>query len=295
MGLGALSAVPLRLARELAAEARQQLARQVDPIDARRAKTGVQTFANLSDEVIRTKEAELRNAKSVARWRRALLSYAEPIGPIPVDKLSTADVLTVLRPIWTSKPETAQVTRACIEAVLDAARAKGQRTGENPARWRGHLDHLLPKPSKLVRGHHAAMSFDDVPAFLARLRERAAPSALAMEFLILTAARSGEVLGMTWTEVDFGSRLWTVPGNRMKAGREHRVPLSDRAIEVLDSAKKLNGQYVFPGQKKGRPLSSMAFEMLLRRPQVDGGHDARISIKLSRLGRREDHVLARSS
>ena len=147
----------------------------------------------------------------------------------PVDTITTDDVLAVLKPIWTTKAETASRVRGRIEKVLDAAKAKGFRDGENPARWRGHLDHLLPRPSKLARGHHAAMPYEEVAAFVAQLREREAIAALALEFCILTAARSGEILGMRWAEIDLDKKIWTVPAHRMKAGREHRVPLSQRA------------------------------------------------------------------
>ena len=143
-----------------------------------------------------------------------------------MDTIATDDVLAVLKPIWTTKAETASRVRGRIEKVLDAAKAKGFRDGENPARWRGHLDHLLPRPLKLARGHHAAMPYEDVAAFIAKLRKREATSALALELCILTAARSGEILGMRWPEIDLDKKIWTVPADRMKAGREHRVPLS---------------------------------------------------------------------
>jgi len=142
---------------------------------------------------------------------------------------------------------------------LDAAKAKGFRDGENPARWRGHLDHLLPRPSKLARGHHAAMPYEDVAPFIAKLRERDATSALALELCILTAARSGEILGMRWSEVDLNRKIWTVPADRMKAGREHRVPLSPRAFAILRKLEKLKtGEFVFPGQTRNKQLSNMA-------------------------------------
>ena len=187
---------------------------------------------------------------------------------MPVDVIDTAAVLSVLKPIWQAKPETASRFRGRIEQVLDAAKAQGHRTGENPARWRGHLDKLLAKRQRLTRGHHAAMAYADVPAFLSRLRERQAGSvsALALEFVILTAARSGEALGMRWDEVDETAKVWTVPPARMKAAREHRVPLSARALDLLGEAKKARtGDFVFPGSGAGRPLSVMAMEMVLRR------------------------------
>jgi integrase len=197
-----------------------------------------------------------------------LTKYAAPLRKLPVDAIDTAAVLSVLKPIWQAKPETASRFRGRVEQVLDAAKAKGHRTGENPARWRGHLDKLLAKRQKLTRGHHAAMAYTELPAFISRLRDRQTESvsALALEFAILTAARSGEVLGMRWDEVDDAAKVWTVPPTRMKAAREHRVPLSARALAILDEAKKARaGAFVFPGSRGGRPLSVMAMEMVLRR------------------------------
>jgi integrase len=184
-------------------------------------------------------------------------------------RLTTDDVLAVLKPIWTTKAETASRLRGRIEKVLDAAKAKGFREGENPARWRGHLDHLLPKRPKLTRGHHAAMPYEEVPAFIGRLRETDSLGAQALELCILTAARSGEILGMQWNEVDLERRLWTLPADRMKAGREHRVPLSTRAVSILRGLHKLkSGKFVFPGQVRGKSLSNMAMEMVLRRMKL---------------------------
>jgi integrase len=176
----------------------------------------------------------------------------------------------LLKPIWTAKAETASRVRGRVEKVLDAAKAKGFRDGENPARWRGHLDHLLPRPSKLARGHHAAMPYEDVAPFIAKLRKREASAALALELCILTAARSGEILGMHWSEIDLDKKIWTVPANRMKAGREHRVPLSPRAVDIFRQLEKLRtGEFVFPGQARGKPLSNMAMEMILRRMKIE--------------------------
>ena len=176
-------------------------------------------------------------------------------------------VLALLRPIWLVKPETAQKVRGYVEAVLDAAKARGWRAGENPARWRGHLDQLLSRPQKLSRGHHAALPFAEVSAFIGDLRERDAVSALGLEFDFLCWARSGEVIGAKRSEIDLQAKVWTIPGERMKGGREHRVPLTPRAIEILETVAKLPSPmgYVFPGQKAEAPLSTMAFEMLLRR------------------------------
>jgi integrase len=200
-----------------------------------------------------------------------LRDYAAPLRRLPVDKITTDDVLAVLKPLWNDRPETASRLRGRIERVLDAAKAQGLRAGENPARWRGHLDQLLPRRQRLTRGHHAAMNYADVPAFIANLQSRQAVAARALEFAILTAARSGEVLGARWDEFDLDRAVWTVPANRMKAGREHRVPLSRRALRIVKALHEtVAGEFVFPGQRSGKPLSAMALEMVLRRMKVDG-------------------------
>ena len=183
---------------------------------------------------------------------------------------STRDVLKVLSPIWLTKSETASRLRGRIERVLDFAKVRGWRTGDNPALWRGHLKSILPARQRLARGHHAAMPYRDVPAFLQALQGKEALAARALEYLILTAARSGEVLGATWEEIDFDAAVWTVPAARMKAGREHRVPLSARAVAILKALHEVRiSDFIFPGQAKGRPLSGMAFEMLMRRMKAD--------------------------
>jgi integrase len=199
-----------------------------------------------------------------------LKEYAAPLRPMKLGDIGTDDVLKVLKPLWQAKPETASRLRGRIERVLDAARVKGLRQGENPARRRGHLDALLPKPEKLRRGHHKALGYADVPGFSASLRASEGVSALALEFLILTAARTGEVLGATWAEFDLGGKLWSVPAARMKAKREHRVPLTPRALDILRKVEKArNGDLVFPGLRRGKPLSNMALAMTLRRLGLD--------------------------
>ena len=270
MGLGGVTSVPLAKARERAAAAREQVADRINPITARReAAPGAVTFGAFTDALLDEIEGQWRNEKHRAQWRMTLTEYAAPLRGMAVTAVSTDDVLAVLRPIWTKKAETASRMRARIERVLDAARAKGLRSGENPARWRGHLDQLLPKRQKLARGHHTALPYPDLPAFLVRLRARPAISARALEFVILTAARSGETLGARWDEIDLDQRLWTVPAERMKAGRPHRVPLSTAAMQVLEPLAELrDGDLVFPGQRQGRPLSVMAMEMILRRMEV---------------------------
>ena len=277
MGLGGCAEVSLAEARRARDVAEQDLRAGQDPIEARRqaarADAGKLTFGQMADELIAAKASEWRNAKHRAQWGMTLETYAAPLRSRPVDEIDTEAVLAVLQPLWQAKPETASRLRGRIEAVLDAARAKGHipRNEANPARWRGHLDKLLPKRAKLTRGHHAAMDYDDVPAFIAKLREREAMAALALEFLILTAARSGEVYGARWPEIDFAKALWTVPAERMKAAREHRIPLSCRALAILERLSEARtGEFVFAGQRAGQPLSGMAMEMMLRRMEAEG-------------------------
>jgi integrase len=270
MGLGSATSVPLADAREKSASARRKIAQGLNPIDERKRDGGIPTFGEVADEVREALSAGFRNEKHKAQWKSTLENYAAPLRGKPVDTIATDDVLAVLKPIWASKAETASRVRGRIEKVLDAAKAKGFRNGENPARWRGHLDHLLPRPLKLARGHHAAMPYEDVAAFITKLREREASAALALELCILTAARSGEILGMRWSEINFDKKIWTVPADRMKAGREHRVPLSPRAAAILRSLEKLKGsEFCFPGQARNKPLSNMAMEMVLRRMKIE--------------------------
>jgi integrase len=269
MGLGSAADVPLADARDKADAARRIIAKGLNPIEERERGADTPTFGTVADDVRESLSAGFRSEKHKAQWRMTLETYAAPLRGKPVDAITTDDVLLVLRPIWLEKPETASRLRGRIEKVLDAAKARGHREGENPARWRGHLDHLLPRPSKLTRGHHAAMAYEAVPAFIGRLRDREATAAVALEFCILTAARTGEVLGAKWSEIDLEKKLWTVPPMRMKAGREQRVPLPRRAISILESLAQTNvGEHVFAGQQAGKPISSMAMEMMLRRMKV---------------------------
>lgn len=269
-GLGSATNVSLADAREKAAADRRKIAQGVNPIEERKRERGIPSFGEVADEVRRSLSLGFRNEKHKAQWKSTLEKYAAPLRAMSVDAIGTDDVLAILKPIWTIKAETASRVRGRIEKVLDATKARGFRDGENPARWRGHLDHLLPRQSKLARGHHAAMPYEDVAIFIAKLRARESLAALALELCILTAARSGEILGMRWSEIDFEKKIWTVPANRMKAGREHRVPLSLRATAILRELDKTKtGDFVFPGQACGKPLSNMALEMLLRRMKVD--------------------------
>lgn len=273
MGLGGYPAVALAKARELADDARAHVKAGRNPIEVRKVEPAkVPTFGEAADAYVDAMAPQFRSAKHIAQWRMTLTEYAAPIRGKLVSEVTTDDVLKVLKVLWTEKPETASRVRGRIERVLNAAKAQGHRSGENPAAWRGHLANLLPKRHKLTRGHHAAMPFADVPAFLVRLRDRDATAARALEFAILTAARSGEVREATWSEFDLDAAVWTVPAPRMKAGREHRVPLSPRAVAILKEMTghgQAPGAYVFPGTKKGRPLSVMAMDMVLRRMDLD--------------------------
>ncbi len=272
MGLGPLTGVNLQRAREKAEEARALLADGIDPIAHKRSFEAIPTFGDLVDVVIEEQAPGVRSEKSVDRWKRLLKVHAAALGPLRVDTISVDDVLSVVRPLWTTNPDTAKLMRGYIERTLDAAKVKGFRSGENPARWRGHLERLLPKPQKLIRGHHKAMAFEEVPAFIGRLRTKTSIPAQALEFLILTAARSGEVMGAVWSEIDLAKKVWTIPGPRMKAGKEHQVPLCPRALAILAEMAKLrveDSDIVFHGAKPGHPLSTMAFGMLLRRMDLN--------------------------
>ena len=268
MGLGGTSAVSLAEARQLADICRAKVAKGVNPIEARQSELFVPTFGECADEFLAGMSSQWRSQKHRTQWKMTITAYTGAIRSMPVNTIETADVLGVLRPIWRRIPETASRLRGRIERVLDAARAKGLRP-ERPARWRGHLDSLLPARQKLTRRHFTAMPYKEVPAFMARLRESDGIAALALEFAILTAARSGEVLGAKWSEIDIAARIWTIPAIRMKAGREHRVPLSARAMVIVEQMKKVcTSDYVFPGHREGRPLSGPAMGRVLRRMQV---------------------------
>ena len=274
MGLGPLSNVTLAQARALAAEARQQRHGGVDPIEARKARTGAKqiagarpTFRDCAEKLIGSYEASWRNAKHRAQWSATIKTYAYPvIGDLPVTAINTNLVLEVLEPIWFAKTETAGRVRGRIEAVLDWAKARGLREGQNPAQWRGHLDHLLPARSKVRRvQHHPALPYAEAPAFMGSLRARSGITPRALEFVILTASRTGEALGARFDEIDVEGALWTVPAERMKSAREHRVTLSPRAIAIVQEMEAIRlNEYVFPGMKQGRSLSDMALLMLLR-------------------------------
>jgi integrase len=271
IGLGSLRLVSLGEARE-AARTHRKLARDGgNPLaERRRARAVIPTFEDLARTVHGQHKAGWKNAKHGEQWITTLKTYAFPaLGSLPVDQIGTPEVLRALAPIWLPKPETARRVRQRIGTVLDYAKAAGYRSGGNPVE---SIAKALPRqPDR--RDHHAAMPYTEVSGFVGRLQAEEGGSgvALALEFLILTAARTSEVLGATWSEIDLEQGTWTIPDNRMKAGREHRVPLPSRAIAVLRAAKALGKQseFVFPGRTSARPMSNMAFLMLMRRSNVD--------------------------
>jgi len=271
MGLGSAHKVGLAMAREKAEAARQLLGEGRNPLDAKRETLATPMFGAFAKDVVASLAPQWRNPKHKAQWESTLANDAAALKSMPVDAIATDDVLRVLKPLWQEKPETAARLRGRIERVLDAAAAKGYRTGENPARWKGHLENLLPARQKLTRGHHAAMAWKDLPAFLRALRGREGASARALEFTVLTAARSGEVRGATWAEIDLDTKLWRIPAQRMKAGREHVVPLTAGALAVLEAVKPLTGgkpdAAIFPG-KRNQPLSDMSLSAVLRRMKI---------------------------
>lgn len=278
LGLGSARDLSLADARTQAAALRSVIENGGDPRSAlRKARSGT-NFGDFADEYVKGMRPSWRNEKHAAQWEMTLTNYAAKLRPMPIESITTEDVLSVLKDLWTRTPETAERLRGRIERVLDAAKAKGLREGENPARWRGHLDRLLPKRQRLQRGHHTALPYEEVPSFMAELRERQAPAARLLEFTILTAARTGEAMGSTWAEVDLDKALWTIPKERMKAGVEHRVPLSPRAVTILREAfaeqMQIWGkpaQYIFAARKPDKLLSSMAMAMLLRRMGTKAG------------------------
>ena len=279
MGLGSFPAVPLVEAREAAHRCRAAVRQGQDPIEERRktqaaARTTSRsmTFRQVADRYIAAHEAAWRNEKHRYQWRATLDLACNQIGRIPIGAVATCDVMRVLEPIWRTKTETASRLRGRIESVIDYAAAHGWRTGENPARWRGHLAKLLPRPGKIAKvRHHSALPWEEIGAFMATLRKEQGVAARALEFTILTAARTGETIGAKLLEVDRQTAVWTVPADRMKAGVEHRVPLSNYSLCVLDAiaplSSSLPGDWLFPGGGTGKPLSNMAMIMLLRRMQ----------------------------
>jgi len=281
MGLGSYPEVSLADAREAALAARKLKTLGKDPIAEREAARAAEraeaaravTFQYCAKAYISARKPSWRNEKHGNQWAATLNTYAMPlIGDLPVQAVDVAMVHRILEPIWSRKPETASRLRGRIEAVLDWAATRGYRSGENPARWKGHIENLFPAHSKLrTVKHHAALPYAEINAFVASLRLDEGVAAVALEFAILTAARTGEILGAVWDEIDFANTVWTVSADRMKGGREHRVPLSAPAMAILKSQhKSTNGRgFIFPGSKEGKPLSNMAMLQTLRRMQRD--------------------------
>jgi integrase len=266
-GLGSAADFSLAEARDRALAARKLVADGQDPIEEKKVKrraaavvsATAMTFRECAEHYITSHQAGWRNPKHAAQWPSTLETYVYPIfGSLPVQSVDTGLVMKAVEPWWNGKTETISRVRGRIESVLDWATARGYRTGDNPARWRGHLENMLPKKSKVQRvEHHAALPYAEIGSFMVELRQQEGVAARALEFAILTAARTGEVIGARWQEIDFQARLWTVPGNRMKAGREHRVPLSAAAMALLTGLKR-EGDRVFP-------ISNVAMLTLLRR------------------------------
>ncbi len=278
MGLGGFPDVTLSAAKLRAREEREKADKGVDPIAERQAANSRLraeqakrfTFKAAALAYVEAHEAGWRNAKHADQWRNTLATTFPTLGDLQVRDVALPHVLAVLEPIWRTKTETATRLRGRIESVLDWATARGYREGLNPARWKGHLDNLLPAPSKIARaGHHLAVPVGEVAKFMQALRAQPGTGARALEFAILTAARSGEVRGATWAEIDLGAATWTVPGERMKAGKEHRVPLSGAAVALLESLPRMAGSdLVFPAPRGGK-LSDMTLLAVMRRMGVD--------------------------
>ena len=274
MGLGSLELVTLAEARDKALLCRKLLLDGIDPLEERRTKrthallTAASriTFRDCAERYIEAHALGWRNGKHRQQWRNTLETYAHPvIGDFPVSSVDTALVLRIIESLWTTKTETASRLRGRIESILDWATARNYRTGENPARWRGHLDKLLPPRAKVAPvNHHEALPYAEMPAFMTKLRQQTGTAARCLEFVILTAVRSGEAIGARWSEIDLKARTWTVPAERMKAGKEHTVPLSNSVVEILEALPR-SSDLVFEGARGGKPISDMAMTILLRR------------------------------
>lgn len=270
MGLGPYPDVTLEEAREEALKARKKKRSGINPIHSRDAESASRTitFQACADQYIASHRAGWKNPKHASQWTNTIAAYCGPIiGKLPVNEVDVSLVMRVLSPIWTTKAETASRLRGRIESILDWATVQGYREGDNPARWKGHLENLLPKSSKVKRvTHHAALPYPEIGSFMAELRNQPGVGARALEFAILTACRSGEVRNAAWEGFEFTTRVWAIPGEFMKAGKEHRVPLSDAAMAVLNEmAEQRSGKLVFPGRIEGKPLSDMSLSAVLRR------------------------------
>lgn len=276
MGLGSLISVPLASARKAAATARQQVAAGLNPIEERAAsRTSGVLFGEFADQFVTDQAPSWKSDKHISQWRYSVEHDAKALRPIPVADITTEDVLGVLKPIWMTKPETAKRCQGRIERILDAAKARKLRKGENPAAWKGHLQLMLSKPKKLTRGHLSAMDVKDLPKFIESIVVLPGMAARALEFTILTAGRTTEVLGARWREIGCEAATWTVPGERMKTGKDHRVPLSCDAADLLRRVKEetelLTGtsvspdDFIFLRRPSSDRLSNMSMNMLMRR------------------------------
>ncbi len=278
MGLGAYPSVTLAQARDKAREKREMIEKGIDPIEAKKTARSALlasqvreiTFMQSAESFIEAKRHEWKNAKHVAQWGSTLETYAYPvIGNLLVRDIDLPHILKILEPIWKTKTETAARLRGRIENVLDWATVHKYRSGDNPARWKGHLDKILPQPSKVQKvDHHDALPYLEIGSFMAELRQREGMGARCLEFAILTAARSGEVRGARWDEIDLDKSIWIIPAERMKMGKEHRVPLSRAAIDLLKSVPRLDTPYIFPSSKNGM-LSDMTLSAILRRMNIE--------------------------
>ncbi len=275
MGLGPCRDVSLADARMLAESFRRMVRSDIDPIEARKAertakraeRMNIVTFPFCAEKYIDAHRHGWKSAKHAQQWTNTLAQYAYPIvGEMPIKNVDIALVLRILEPIWTIKTETASRLRSRLENILDWATTHGYRIGDNPARWKGHLENLLPKPSKVRKiEHHAALPYSQMHTFMKALRQHDSISALALEFLVLTAARTSEVIAATWDEIELKEKVWTIPANRMKAEREHSVPLSSRCIEILNKAIFIRqSDFIFPGGKVSKGLSNAAMDKLLQ-------------------------------
>lgn len=279
IGLGGYPDTTLALARESARTLRQKIKDGIDPVEERKAlkeklkasQASLLTFENAAEKFIAQKQVEFRNKKHAAQWASTINTYANPvIGKLPVSEIDINHMTKILEPIWLEKTETAKRLRGRIESVLSWATVSGFRSGENPARWKGHLEHVLQTPSKVTKvKHHKALPWQEIGVFVSNLKKRDGISARALEFLILTAARSGEVRGATWTEIDLENKMWVIPAERMKVDKEHRVPLSKEALELLKTLPKMKGDdHLFPAPRGGE-LSDMALSSVVKRMEID--------------------------
>lgn len=272
IGFGRYPDVTLADARNSALEARRDLLQGKNPkIERDKKRVEHRTLGFVADEFLRQMGSRWNNEKTRWQWHKTLRDTIEPIRGYPISSIDTEAVLLVLKPMWQATPETAKKTRMRLEQLLDFAKANGWLETDNPARWRGHLKNILPPLQKLPRGHHPAMDYREVPTFLRELRKSQSMSARALELIVLTACRSGEAREATWDEINWEEMLWIIPASRMKAGREHRIPLTESMIRLLRPLSEAQASnYVFPGQKPGKPLSNISFKQLLKRMGVTG-------------------------